>query len=125
MNMIPKKRKLNRKYKIKELMGVYPGLLTGREKQVLDMYINPQVNGSDIARELKISRQAVHDHIKRALERMESCEDTVNFLKRRDGRRKDIKKLTNLINTVYVKSPSLKEEIEEMKRIIKHIKKND
>ena len=118
------KKKVEKKSRIKELMDVYPGLLTEKEKRVLKLYMNPGFSGSDVARELKVSRQAVHDHIKRALDRMESCEQTVNFLSKRIKMKKDIEKLIELINSISEKLPLCKEELEKIRKIAIRIKKN-
>jgi predicted DNA-binding protein YlxM (UPF0122 family) len=118
------KKKVEKKSRIKELMDVYPGLLTEKEKRVLKLYMNPGVSGSDVARELEVSRQAVHDHIKRALDRMESCEQTVNFLSKRIKMKKDIETLIELINSISEKFPVCKGELEKIRKIAIRIKKN-
>ena len=122
--MNSRKKKIEKKSRIKALMDVYPGLLTEKERQVLELYMNPGVSGSDVARELKVSRQAVHDHIKRALDRMESCEQTVNFLSKRIRRKKDIEKLIELINSISKKFPVCEKELERVKKIAVRIEKN-
>ncbi len=119
-----KKKKISRKLRLRGLMEVYPGLLTIKERQVLELYTKPNVSGSDVARKLKISRQAVHDHIKRALDRMESCEERVKFLKKRSRRRMDIQKLYDTIKRIAEENPTLEKECEEMDKIVQHIDKN-
>ena len=119
-----KKKKISRKLRLKGLMEVYPGLLTVKERQVLELYTKPNVSGSDVARKLKISRQAVHDHIKRALDRMENCEERVKFLKKRSRRRTDIQKLYDAIGRIFEENPTLGKECKEMSKIVQHIEKN-
>ena len=119
-----KKKKISRKLRLRGLMEVYPGLLTIKERQVLELYTKPNVSGSDVARKLKISRQAVHDHIKRALDRMESCEERVKFLKKRSRRRMDIQKLYDAIKRIAEENPTLEKECEEIDKIVQHIDKN-
>jgi predicted DNA-binding protein YlxM (UPF0122 family) len=106
-------------------MEVYPGLLTDKEKAILKMYIKPGVTGSAVARKFNVSRQAVHDHIKRALTRMESCEASVKFLKKRAKREKQIEVIESIVEKIEKEYPALKEETEQIKKSIKILRKNN
>jgi len=123
--LTPKERKTIKKLRIKGLMEVYPGLLTDKEKAILKMYIKPGVTGSAVARKFNVSRQAVHDHIKRALTRMESCEASVKFLKKRAKREKQIEVIESIVEKIEKEYPALKEETEQIKKSIKILRKNN
>ncbi len=123
--MTPKERKIIKKMRIQGLMEVYPGLLTDKEKAILKMYIKPGVTGSAVARKFNISRQAVHDHIKRALTRMESCEASVKFLRKRNKREKQIKLIERIAEKIEKECPALKEEAEQLKKSVNILKKNN
>ena len=58
-------KKIKRKEEIGELLEFYSGLLTKKELGVLELYIQPNYSGAEVARKLRISRQAVNDHIRR------------------------------------------------------------
>ncbi len=115
-------KETEKKKMLKEFMEIYPGLLTEKEKKVLKLYIKPNLSGSDVARRLKITRQAVHDHVKRALYKMESCEAQVHLLKRKKTVRKDFEKLVNLIEQISVRCNA--KEIEEIKKLLAQLEKN-
>lgn len=73
-------KKIKRKEEIGELLEFYAGLLTKKELGVLDLYIQPSCSGAEVARKLRISRQAVHDHIRRSLGRMRRCESKLQLI---------------------------------------------
>jgi predicted DNA-binding protein YlxM (UPF0122 family) len=78
--LTPRERKLLKKARIKELMEVHSGLLTDREKKILTLYTDPNMSGALIARKLNVSRQAVHDHVNRAFNKIENCESKTHLL---------------------------------------------
>ncbi|NCQ52989.1 MAG: HTH domain-containing protein, partial [Caldiserica bacterium] len=84
--LTPRERKLLKKVRIKELMEVHSGLLTDREKRILTLYSDPNLSGALIARRLNVSRQAIHDHVNRALAKMENCESKMHLLVTRKKR---------------------------------------
>ncbi|MBA4365440.1 MAG: hypothetical protein WC625_00780 [Caldisericia bacterium] len=73
-------KKIKRKEEIGELLEFYSGLLTKKELGVLELYIQPSCSGAEVARKLRISRQAVHDHIRRSLGRMRRCESKLELI---------------------------------------------
>jgi len=73
-------KKIKRKEEIGELLEFYSGLLTKKELGVLELYIQPSCSGAEVARNLRISRQAVHDHIRRSLGRMRRCESKLELI---------------------------------------------
>jgi predicted DNA-binding protein YlxM (UPF0122 family) len=73
-------KKIRRKQEITELLEFYSGLLTKKELGVLELYVRPEFSGAEVARMLRISRQAVHDHIRRSLSRMRRCESRLQLI---------------------------------------------
>ena len=123
--MQKKSKKILKKIRIKELMDVYPGLLTEKERYILKLFVKPNMTGASIARKLNVSRQAVHDHIQRALERMENCEKNVRFLRKRNARVKYLKELSKALSSLAEQNPGMREDIEEMQNLVKKIEKNN
>jgi len=120
-----KSKKILKKMRIKELMEVYPGLLTEKERYILKLFIKPNMTGASIARKLNVSRQAVHDHIQRALDRMENCEKNVRFLRKRNARVKYLKELDKKLSNLQGNVQGIDQDIEEMRDLIRKIEKNN
>ncbi len=123
--MQKKSKKILKKMRIKELMDVYPGLLTEKERYILKLFVKPNMTGASIARKLNVSRQAVHDHIQRALERMENCEKNVRFLRKRNARIKYLKELNKKLSALQDKVQGVEQDVEEMQNLVRKIEKNN
>ncbi len=123
--MQKKSKKILKKMRIKELMDVYPGLLTEKERYILKLFVKPNMTGASIARKLNVSRQAVHDHIQRALERMENCEKNVRFLRKRNARIKYLKELNKKLSALQDKVQGVERDVEEMQNLVRKIEKNN
>jgi predicted DNA-binding protein YlxM (UPF0122 family) len=120
-----KERKLVKKNRIKELVEAYPGLLTEREKKILILYVDPNNNGALIARNLNISRQAVHDHIRRAIGKMERCDSKAHTVEMRKKAKKLLIELDGILEAIKakIKDGKLLEKTQEAKTILKEINK--
>ncbi len=56
------------------LYDFYGPLLTGHQQRLLELYYEQDLSLGEIAAELQVSRQAVHDTVKRAEEALERFE---------------------------------------------------
>lgn len=56
------------------LYDFYGPLLTARQQRVLELYYEQDLSLGEIAAELRVSRQAVHDTVRRAEEALERFE---------------------------------------------------
>ncbi len=66
---------LEEQQRISSLLDIYGGLLTGRQRDFIDLYFNEDLSYGEIAESERISRQAVHaaiSHGKKALEKFET-----------------------------------------------------
>lgn len=68
--------KLNR---INVLYDIYGSLLTARQREVLKLYFSDNLSLGEIASGYGISRQAVHDLIRRALSSIEGFEEKLGL----------------------------------------------
>ena len=50
---------------INELYDIYKGLLTNKQREYLELYYHEDLSLSEIADEIGVSRNAVHDNIRR------------------------------------------------------------
>jgi len=67
------------------LLDLYGALLTDRQRDVLDLYFNYDLSLQEIAENQGISRQGVHDLIKRGEHALRSAEEKLGFLARLDA----------------------------------------
>ena len=122
--LTPKEKKIRKKIHIRELMETYPGLLTDKENKILSMFTQKNATGANIARKLNISRQAVHDHVRRALTRMENCENKIGNMEKNRKTSIHIDKMRKILETTAKETPKQKKALEEALNILKKIEKN-
>lgn len=85
-----------------ELFDYYGELLKENQKQLCSQYLLDDLSLSEIAEGIGISRQGVHDSLRRSIKQMESFESKLNLIK---------------------KSKMLEEELECLKRRFQTLKK--
>lgn len=73
---------LDKTLKVSRLLDLYGGLLTDKQREVLDMYYNCDMSLSEVGEVLAISRQGVRDAIIRATQVLTDTEDKVGALKK-------------------------------------------
>lgn len=66
------------------LYDIYGGLLTDRQQEILKLSIQEDLSLAEIAEELHISRPAVQESLRRAMDLLEHYEDKVQFKKIQD-----------------------------------------
>jgi len=69
-------------YKDILLLDFYGNLLTDNMRETLDMYLNDDLSLSEIADMEGISRQGVHDKVKRAMNQLHGYEDKLGLAQR-------------------------------------------
>ncbi len=62
------------------LLTIYGGLLTDRQRDVMDLYYNYDLTLSEIAEQLGISRQGVHDLIRRSEQILFNVEQSIGVI---------------------------------------------
>ena len=100
------------------LLDFYGNLLTDKTRLTLDMYLNDDLSLTEIAEEEEISRQGVHDTVKRGLKQLNGYEDKLGLVKRFLEQREAVKEAIDLIDKKeYLDArkvlSKLSEEIEE------------
>ena len=100
------------------LLDFYGNLLTDKMRATLDMYLNDDLSLAEIAEDEEISRQGVHDKVKRALVQLKDYEDKLGLVKRFLEQKESVSEAIALIdNKKYVDArkvlAKLSEEIEE------------
>jgi len=105
------------------LLEIYGGLLTHRQRDVMDLYYNYDLSLSEIAEQFDISRQGVHDLIKRSEQILLKADSSIGVLKLRDGILDGIRDIEQdidkLIEELDVDHKKNSDEIKERLRLIK------
>lgn len=69
----------SRQYEIM-LLDFYGSLLTERQNEILEFYLNQDLSMQEIADDLDISKSAVNDTIHRSIETLNKYEDNLNLI---------------------------------------------
>ena len=73
---------MERRLQIIALLDCYATLLTDRQRELLDLYYNQDLSLAELAEGQEISRQAVHEAIKRGEAALEDFERRLGFLQK-------------------------------------------
>ena len=74
--------KVEEKNNLSKLFDAYGGLLSEGQQEIMASYINYDLTVTEIAENLKVSRQAVKDSISKAEKKLISYEDKLSLVKR-------------------------------------------
>lgn len=75
------------------LFDAYGKLLSKRQQEIMEAYLNDDFTLSEIAQNLNVSRQAVNDTIQKAEDKLKKFENNLSFLKRVDVLNNEISSL--------------------------------
>jgi uncharacterized protein len=74
-------RMIDKVTRVVNLYDLYGVLLTERQREMMELYFFDDWSLAEVAENLGVSRQAVHDNIRRAEEQLESYEHALSLLK--------------------------------------------
>lgn len=77
--------------KVSLLLDFYGQLLTEKSLEIMELYYNEDISFSEISENLGITRQAVHDTVKRSVLVLENYESKLSLVQRFISREKIIK----------------------------------
>lgn len=100
--------------KIARLLDIYGGLLTKKQQQILNSYINFNGSISEIAENTKTSRQAVLDIIKRTLQKLNQLEEKLKICKKLDNIYEKICKISAQFGLTTKQEQAIIEAVKEM-----------
>ena len=75
---------------VSDLIDVYGELLTDKQRDMLELYYNDDLSLSEIAEHYDITRQGVHDSIKRGEESLREYERVLGLLRTQDDYKKEL-----------------------------------
>ena len=89
---------LEKKQRVNLLMDCYEDLLTEKQREYLSYYYDEDLSLSEIAEELDVSRNAVYDNLKRAVNALEDYENKLHLLQKHIERMKLIDSIEEMQN---------------------------
>lgn len=92
---------LEERVEIAILSKYYGQLLTDRQQDILNMYVDNNLSLSEVSEELGISRQAVKDALDNAMQSLKQTEEKLGFISR-DKTLKDIIENSKLDTTTKI-----------------------
>jgi len=100
------------------LLDFYGNLLTDKMRITLDMYLNDDLSLAEIAEEEEISRQGVHDKVKRGLSQLKGYEQKLGLVRRFLEQKESVNEAIALIDNKNYENArkvlaKLSDEIEE------------
>lgn len=81
---------LEERVRIARLLDIYGGLLTDRQQRILSHYVLEDFSLGEIAEEEGISRQAVHDTVRRGTQSMEEYEKVLKLFQNEQQQKKEL-----------------------------------
>ena len=114
---IPSEKGLEERIELSLLYDFYGALLKENQKRMIEENILEDYNFSEIAEEEGISRQGVHDSIKRAARQLHDYEKKLGFVARYKRQRAQITKLQELLKKLSL--PENSEALLSIQHILK------
>ena len=87
---------LEKTKRVNDLIDLYGNLLTDNQINILELYYMEDLSLKEIADELQISRNAVHDTLKRSLLILEDYDAKLNLLEKDEIKRELLSKYEEL-----------------------------
>lgn len=104
------------------LLDFYDNMLSSKQREILDMYYREDMSLAEIASEIGMTRQGVHDYIKRGEKEIISMEEKMRLMDRFFEISKSINILDNVTERGRVIDADtfdiIKKEIEKIKSLI-------
>jgi hypothetical protein len=98
------------------LLDIYGKVLTEKQRDVLDLYFNEILSLSEIAEEVGITRQAVHDCISKGENKLFNLEEKLGIMKKTESQEKQLQKILSELSKIQVKNSD-----EQINNIIKNV----
>ena len=83
------------------LLDIYGPLLTDKQREILEFYYNEDLSLGEIADDLGISRQGVHDAVKKGSEALDEYDEKLGISKLDGQRLEELKEFKRLALAVF------------------------
>ncbi len=104
---------LSKKMLVADLFAFYGELLTAKQSDVLSLYCLDDLSLGEIAEDLNISRQGVHDAVKRASKTLEDYESKLGLMEKFNNN-------TRLLNDINVKMMDLSQIVDYDEAVLRN-----
>lgn len=94
-------------YEITVLLDFYGQLLTERQYEIMDLHFNSDLSLGEIAEDLGISRQGVHDSIRKGKQALSGYEKRLGLAERFKEQERNIEKALKSLKRMVKKNPEL------------------
>ena len=91
---------VERKAELCLLRSFYGDMLTDKEKSAAELYLDEDLSLAEIAEEMGISRQAVHDTLNRAFQKLDELEEKLSLQERFVKQEKKLNLLKSILSGV-------------------------
>ena len=92
------------------LSKYYGKMLTGRQQDILNMYVDNNLSLAEVSSELGISRQAVKDALDNAMQTLKNMEEKLQFISRDSNIKQQIEENQNINLTTKIQLIALLED---------------
>lgn len=95
-------QRLEERVYLSMLYDFYGALLKENNRRIFEAYIQEDYSISEIAEEMEISRQAVHDAVKRITKQLKGYEEKLGLLERFERQRDEMKRLHECLQEMNI-----------------------
>jgi len=113
--------KLEKSVEIGTLCAFYGGLLTQKQQDALRLYYEEDLSLGEIAEELEVSRQNVHELITRSAQKLRKYEAALGSMKRAEESARQLKHALSLMESIRTANENDLSRLEEAGEIIRRI----
>lgn len=105
--------------RVSYLYDIYGLFLTPKQQHALRLYYFDNLSLGEIAEVQRVSRQGVHDIVKRALQSLETLEGAMKLYERYVYRKKKLSKMLEIISALELEMQG--KEIDRLRKIVKDL----
>ncbi len=98
------------------LLDVYGGLLTDKQKDVMEQYYSYDLSLQEIAENAGITKQGVHDLIRRAEQTLIKTDEKLGFLNRLTNIQEGLEKVQQKLDTISKQQKSMRDSLTQQQQ---------
>lgn len=100
------------------LYDFYSSLLTAKQLECLELYYQYDLSLAEIAENIGISRQGVHDLLKRGVKSLEKIEAKLGFAEKFQDQERELKRLRKILNKNVLPARERKEALSILDKLL-------